>query len=88
MGLHEVQYVLILINVLALLFYLIIYSSSSNRSRFQKLEKFSGQNNDHLSSWSCGFDSCCVVTSKSDDKVVKEQLLIVSESLEEEEEAA
>ena len=68
-------------------------ATNSSISIFQKLEKFSVQNSDDLSSWLRGFQRCCVISGKSDDELVKDQLfmlclcgqaLAVAERLEEE----
>lgn len=51
--------------------------SSSSISIFQKLEKFSGQNDDDFLSWLRGFERCCVIAGKSEDPLVKGQLLML-----------
>ena len=52
-------------------------ASHSSISIFQKLEKFSGKNNEDLTSWLRGFERCLVIAGKTDDDLVKGQLLIL-----------
>ena len=57
-------------------------ASCGNISVFQKLEKFSGKNNqsdtDDLSSWIRKFERCCVIAGKPTDDLVKGQLMVLS----------
>ena len=49
-------------------------STNSSISIFTKLDKYSGQNNENLTSWFHSFDRCCVIARKDDD-LVKGQIL-------------
>ena len=51
-------------------------NNSTNITIFAKLDKFSGQNNEDLTSWFRRFDRCCVIAGKDDD-LVKGQLLML-----------
>ena len=54
-------------------------AGNSNINIFQTLEKFSGKNNDDLSSWLRGFNRCCVIAGKSDDDLVIKRSLCCRE---------
>ena len=67
--------------------------ANNNISIFQKVEKYSGELSDDLTSWLRGFERCCVIAGKTED-LVKGQLLLlcltgralaVAEGLEEQE---
>ena len=50
--------------------------TSSSYNIFSKIEKFSGQPNEDLTSWLRGFKRCCTITGKDDD-LVQGQLLML-----------
>ena len=50
--------------------------ANSSYSIFSKIEKFSGQPNEDLTSWLRGFQRCCTITGKDDD-LVQGQLLML-----------